>query len=129
MLKFNRVICALLVCACVGVAFGAVRITDFMISNEEGANPDAMAILAYASGRDITNVQIIVSDFTPNTLYDVDLVDSEGGRCFANFGVLFTNTEGHGNAHLKLNGDVTSCNVEIWVDLDEGAANLRAKGQ
>lgn len=127
MLKFNRVVCALAVCACVGVAFGAVRITNFDIS-EPDPNADAMAILAYASGRDITNVQIMVSDFTPGAIYDVDLVDSAGERCFASFEAFVANSEGHGNAHLQFVGDVTTCFVEIWRDLDKTNEDRRARG-
>lgn len=72
MLRSNRILCAVLVCTVVGVAFaGARRITSFETFDPEPAAADGMAVINYVSGQDRTVVQVILSDFTPNESYVV----------------------------------------------------------
>lgn len=130
MFKFNRLVCVLFVCSLVSIVYaGAVRIPSFTVfEGETGADPDGMAILNYASGQDKTVVQIIVSDFTPNTSYDVQLVGSDGST--KNFGgVLNTDENGHGNAHIVcVCGDRTDNDILIYFDLGGEVEDLRAEG-
>ena len=126
MFRFNRVVCMLLVCSFVGIAYGAaVRITDFVIS-EDGSNADAMAILTYAPGRDITNVQVIVSDFEPGRTYGMRLVCPDFPDCC---GTVVTSSSGNGNGHMGLVGDVSGCTVQIGFHLgNEELRDVRACG-
>lgn len=72
MLKFNRVWSVLVVCAVVGVAFGAARkITAFQTFDPEPPAADGMAIINYVAGQDKNIAQVILSDFTPNEYYVV----------------------------------------------------------
>lgn len=122
----KRIAFVLVVCTCVSVAFGAVRITDFMMFDESDT-ADAMAILNYASGQDKTIVQIMVSDFTPNEGYSLKI-----GGITSLSPVIFTDGHGHGTLHQEFFGDRSTDAVELFVDLSRNgrmdAGELRAIG-
>lgn len=130
MFKFNRLVCAVLVCTCVAIAYGAAtKIRSFVPQGFENPEADGMAILNYASGQDETIVQIILSDFTPEIAYDVVFVSPTHLFEPKEFGVLITDKHGHGNLHVTIsaplsppappgeNGDWTDANIEIWINL------------
>ncbi len=74
----KRLAIAVVACACVAVAFGVARkIKSFTPTSFErilAPDADGMAILNYVVGQDKTSIQLILSDFSPNTGYDVILV-------------------------------------------------------
>ena len=58
MIKFRRLVCLALVCAMVGVAYGAAtKIGSFCPRNGENPSADGMAILNYVPGDNRTIVQ------------------------------------------------------------------------
>lgn len=78
MLRMNRVVCAVLVCAVVSVAFGAARrITSFETFAPESIDADGMAIINYVTGEDKTVAQVILSGFDFNETYVV-IIGSAG---------------------------------------------------
>ena len=131
MFKYSRLMWVVLLCVMVGVAFGAARkISSFTpVDGFEGIEADGMAILNYSSGGGgKTIVQIIVSDFTPNTVYDVALLlPGELPLCAGD--VLVTDDKGHGNAHFEIPfKDATSADIDIYTDLGCVNEQLRAFG-
>lgn len=126
MFKFNRLVCAVLVCTCVAIAYGAAtKIRSFVPQGLENPEADGMAILNYASGQDETIVQIILSGFTHDTAYDVVFVSPTHLLQPKFLGQLITDKHGHGNLHATLpaiphlgeNGDWTDADIEIWINL------------
>ena len=102
---------------CVGFAFGAAKkIRAFVPTAAECAEADGMAILNFSNdGKTI--IQIIISDFTPNTSYDLQLV-TPGGLILSAGGVLVTDDKGHATAHMVANGlDVSDSDIFIYTDL------------
>ncbi len=131
--------CAFLVLLCAAVTFGAavkVRAIPAAGVNGLAENPDAdgMAILNYHSGNNATEVQVIISDFLPNTTYGVKV---EGGISgFSDPIAITTNAKGNGNYHNSTNFDITTnatVTIYIWDgDIDSifeiSADELRAEG-
>lgn len=124
MFKFNRLVCALAVCTCVAIAYGAAtKIRSFENVAESNPDADGMAILNYASGQDETIVQIILSDFTHDTAYDMVFVSPTHSLQPKFLGTLITDKHGHGNLHVTIsappgeNGDWTDAHIEIWINL------------
>ncbi|HUU82782.1 MAG TPA: hypothetical protein VM243_04680 [Phycisphaerae bacterium] len=120
----KRVTFVLVVCACIGVAYGgANKIRFFTPSAEQvaesvaalgaDADPDGMAILNYAAGADKTIVQIIVSDFTPSLAYSLKLL--QGGSEIVLPDALMTDENGHANFHREFAGDISTYNVEFFL--------------
>ncbi len=98
MFKFRRLLCAVLVCALVGVAYaGATKIRSFTTWNEP-EDADGMAILNVADSQGLV-IQIIVSGFTPDTTYLAAVSDGVDSDYFLD---VFT-TDGHGNGRLHYN--------------------------
>lgn len=80
MLKFNRIVCALIVCVCIGVVYGrAVKIFSFIATDAgviDSPDVDGMAIFnahtlekADGSREEFTNVQVSFTDLRGNTDY------------------------------------------------------------
>ncbi|MCH8807106.1 MAG: hypothetical protein IH986_13595 [Planctomycetes bacterium] len=78
----KRLAIAVVACACVAVAFGAARKIKLFVPNPifESADADGMAILNFIpggnTGNERTSFQLILSDFQPNTDYDLLLIPS-----------------------------------------------------
>lgn len=120
----KRIAFVLVVCAVVGVAYGAaVKIRSFETYSPESLDADAMAILNYASGNDKTIVQIIMSDFTPGATYDLRLTDGVNERL--DFDAITTDEHGHATYHNEFSGDVSTFDVELYFSSD---STLRAFG-
>ena len=116
---FKRVAFVLVVCSCVGIAFGAaVKIKSFVTFAPEPLEADGMAILNYAAGQGKTIVQIIVSDFSPETTYDLVLISRDGTQRTTGFDVFTTDGNGHGTYHGSIPFDVSSRDVELYVSPD-----------
>lgn len=108
MLRFNRVLCVILVCAGVGAAYAAVvKIKDLHpagIGLIQNPNADGMAILHYKQQSGFTDVNVVITDFLPNTVYGVCL--SPGGQVS---GTIETNESGNGHIHDDtFAGDITA---------------------
>ena len=70
----KRIAFVLVVCAVVGVAFGAAtKIRWFANIAEPNPDADGMTILSYVQGQDNIVAQVILSDLVPNTQYVVAL--------------------------------------------------------
>ena len=105
----KKIVFAMVVCTCVSVAFGAaVKIPYFIpeIGNGENPEADGMAVLNYVSGQDKTSVQIIISGFTADSTYDIELI-SPANALFTDktIGLLTTDSQGHGTLHYFVLGD------------------------
>jgi len=134
MFKVRRFVCLALVCALVGVAYGAAhKIRSFSPMGAELETADGMAILNHAglAGLGKTILQVVVSDFTPNTTYAVG-VCLPYFSCFVDeFGqsngawiiqdAMTTDEHGNGTFHYEFPGDYTgdpgSSNVAIYLYL------------
>ncbi len=88
MFKFRRLLCAVLVCALVGVAYGAATKIRAFENVAEPGDADGMAIMSYNQGQNYTTNQIILSGLLPNTEY-VIVVDEPDGWCRSSGGVKF----------------------------------------
>jgi hypothetical protein len=129
MFKFRRLLCVVLVCALVGVAYGAARkIRSFTPMGYELATADGMAIVNVANGGlnyPKTIFQVVLSGFTPNTLYDVGIVpygaspypdpigQLDGVWKFN--GALTTDENGNGTWHGETPTDHGSANIAIYL--------------
>ncbi len=135
MFKFNRIVCVLLLCSAVGVAFGAAtKIRAFIaMPGVESGDADGMCIINYNSGQDATIVQIVITDFQPYTVYDLEL-STDLWPSAKSIGVLETNDKGRATAHFEIPGkDLSGAWAYIYTDLvTRGDANdtslLRAYG-
>ena len=111
MFKFNRLVCALLVCTVVGSAFGgAVLLREFHIDNPDvmPVEADGMAMLNYVAQQDKTIVQLIVSGFGTQGWYAV--LDGCEKIHFD------TDNNGAATVHAELPGDFSDSHIDIWVD-------------
>ncbi len=127
-MTFKRSVSVLLVCLCVGVAYGkAIKVTDLIPQGVENADADGMAILNYNAGQDRTEVQVALTGFTPNTVYTVD-VAAVGGKQLS----VETNTAGNGQSHGSAAADMTeggtAC-VDVTVYLDANGNNFPDDGE
>ncbi len=123
MLKVRRIACAVFLCTLVGVALGgAVKIRSFDVDYSfEGLDADGMAILNYPLGQTETIVQIIISDFTPETLYYWRLISPS--HCLTPGGTIQTDKNGHGTVHVEVGppipyGQCTQPEDGNWSDAD-----------
>jgi len=153
MFKFRRWVCLALVCAMVGVAYGAARkIRSFTPMGAELATADGMAILNLADGGvdgQRTILQVVVSGFTPNSTYYVGVCLPPippyfpGTSCLADeIGqstawiitdpAMTTDEDGSGTFHYQFPGDHSSANVGIYLRNPDGTipagGYLRALG-
>ena len=141
MFKVRRWVCLALVCALVGVAYGAARkIRSFTPFAPELATADGMAILNHTgNGDDRTIVQIVLSGFTPFTTYDIGMIPPGVDPNIRELGLggigiaidaITTDENGNGTFHLVSPGDDTSSNVGVYlpffIDLGPGNGFLRA---
>ncbi|MEK7731054.1 MAG: hypothetical protein AAB363_04280 [Planctomycetota bacterium] len=125
MFKFRRLLCVVLVCALVGVAYGAAtKIKSFTTYNEpDGA--DAMAIMNIADGQ-AAIIQVMVNGFSPNTTYFVFFYDCLGSE--QDSGGFFT-TDDHGNStwHINYGGAFPALNLRLYA-CPGSACEIRAQG-
>ncbi len=120
MFRFNRVVCALLVCGCVGFAYAkaikVVSLTPVGAGVTESPDADGMAILNYNVGQTRTEVQLTITDFLPNTEYTADVL-AIGGPSLR----FTTNARGDGQGHSVAATDITDngnacAYVTIYID-------------
>ena len=127
MFKFRRLLCVVLVCALVGVAYaGARKIRSFTTWNEP-EDADGMAILNVADSQGLV-IQIIVSGFTPNTTYLAAVSDGGDNDYFLD--VFTTDDNGNGRFHYKLSTLFPWPNVRLYhcVGDTNPVCELRAQG-
>lgn len=126
MLRFNRLVCLLVVCSLVGVVYGAARISSFSVfDGRESADADGMAILNYASGNNTTLIQVILSGLTAGRSYDVGLIPDGAfpADCDTDIpcGVGFNDDafeadqEGHGTFHGRVPGNFSHVNIGVYT--------------
>jgi hypothetical protein len=137
MFKVRRFVCLALVCALVGVAYGAAqKISSFTPQGSELATADGMAILNFAQGTGgplgtdgKTIVHIMLTGFTPFTTYDVEFRSRALGS-FYGMGILVT--DDHGDAQFKdqlPTIDISDSDLYVYVNVGRAAQQeLRAVG-
>ncbi len=127
MFRFDRLVLTVMLVGVAAVAWGAVKIPSFVIEEshmtcqgvsrliELDANADGMAILNYVAGRDRTIVQVILSDFTGDTIlngrYFVRLSPGDG----FDIGTFLVDSQGNGHFHGEVSGDHSRSNIELWA--------------
>jgi len=133
MFKFRRLLCVVLVCALVGVAYGAARKIRSFSTFDEPADADAMAIMNIADSQG-TVFQVIVTGFTPDTTYWIGRVDDGGdpNACFPPDVIsdpLVTDSNGDATWHVKHGTNFPWSNIGIYVFNDQTVCyELRALG-
>ncbi len=112
----------------VGVTNGAARkIKSFIPSATENATADGMAILNWIGGDNKTIVQVILTDFTANTSYDIAFAGTWGTAW--GFNVLNTDDQGNAHFHTEVPGlDISSASVSIYLNGQTASEELRATG-
>ena len=135
MLKFRRLLCVVLVCALVGVAYGAARkISSFAPQGSEPATADGMAIFNFAQGTGGPNgtngktiLNIMITGFTPFTTYDVEFRSPTQGSWISG-GVLVTDEDGDAKFKDEFPMlDISDSDIYIYLYGTEGT-DLRAIG-
>jgi len=140
MFTFNRLILSVMLVGVAVVAWGAVKIPAFVIEEshmtcqgvprliELNADADGMAILNYVGGQDKTVVQVILNDFTGDTIlngrYFVRLSPGDG----FDIGTFLVGSQGNGHFHGEVSGDRSGSNVELWAQPGPCAKVLIATG-
>ena len=136
MFKVRRFVCLALVCALVGVAYGAAhKIGSFVPQGLELATADGMAILNFAQGTGgplgtdgKTITHIMITGFTPFTTYDVEFRSPTQGSFFGG-GILVTDDRGDAQFKDSLPGlDISDSDIYIYVNMGTPAQELRAVG-
>ena len=129
MFKFRRLLCAVLVCALVGVAYGAAtKIRSFTTWNEP-PGADGMAIMNVADSQGMV-LLIIVSGFTPNTQYVPAFFDGVNDHKLNQYFM----TDDKGNAHWNVEAQTLYPwpNLRLYYCFYTGEPNpvceLRAEG-
>jgi hypothetical protein len=136
----RRVVFVLVVCSCVGIAFGAAtKIRWFENIAEPNPDADGMAILNYVQGQNNISAQIILSDLLANAQYVVTLREpntwslDESTKEVVLVGGFFPlsaeNQETDGKGHLTFHssttpdsGDYSDCDVLVFRQCDWAAA-------
>ncbi len=118
MLRFNRMICALLVCTCVGMVYAkATKIFTFTAVNggvAENPDGDGMAMLHFNAQTGDTSIQISMSKFIPDTGYFVAVIPAVARAAVSSNAA--GNFQWQGVAHFDvLNAGINPC-VIIWRD-------------
>jgi hypothetical protein len=135
MFKVRRFVCLALVCALVGVAYGAAhKISSFVPQGSELATADGMAILNFAQGTGgplgtdgKTILNIMITGFTPFTTYDVEFRSPTAGSWISG-GVLVTDEDGDAKFKDEFPMlDISDSDVYIYLYGTSGA-DLRAIG-
>jgi len=126
-----RLLIAVLVCTCVGVALGAAvtKIKDMQpVGLGELENPDADGTVhvKFDDRQGNSRIQVMVTDMLPNTTYHV-YVDSAGGGIQDFSGTEFnltTNPSGNGHVHIvppgPSAGDYTILPLRVVVYHEDG---------
>jgi hypothetical protein len=122
MLRFNRVVCVLAVGALVGVAFGAVikikGLTPVGSGITESPDADGMAIVHYKEGKQLTEVNVAITDFMPETDYYIAVEPGIAGA------PVTTNPSGNAHYHGEIGWDICAWEpqvcVYVWID-DDGS--------
>ena len=95
---------------------------------ELNADADGMAILNYVGGQDKTVVQVILNDFTGDTIlngrYFVRLSPGDG----FDIGTFLVGKNGNGHFHGEVSGDRSGSNVELWAQPGPCSKVLIARG-
>jgi len=138
MFRFRKVLCIVLVCALVGVAYGAARkIRTFTTCSEvvtacaESPDADGMAIFNIHDGTG-QEVQLMVTGFTPDTEYVVRLFDpraTPGNE--PEQGTFITNGVGNGTFHRDIGTLLDWSCLRIYFCVQVGPTvecELRAQG-
>ena len=134
MIKYRRLLCAVLVCVMVGVAYaGATKIKSFTTCSAvvaacaEPVDADGMAIINYASVDNKMIVQIVLSGFTPFTTYDIGLippgVDPNSfalglGGIAIGIDAITTDQNGNGTFHGNFPGGFNVSNIGIYFPFE-----------
>jgi len=130
MFKFRRLLCVVLVCALVGVAYaGARKIKSFTTFNEP-PGADGMAILNIHDGTG-QEVQLILTDFTPDNEYLPVLwngIDGPGNSEYNAFHTMNTNGQGNGTWHQDIGVLTPWPCLRIYNVVGDQQADLRAQG-
>ena len=134
MFKFRRLLCAVLVCALVGVAYGAARkIKSFTTCGlavpacAEPADADGMAILNVHDGTG-QEVQLMVTGFMANTLYVVHLFHPDFPGNEPEEGTFITNEVGNGTFHRDIGTLAEWPCLRLYSDVNNQLGELRAQG-
>jgi len=118
MSRFHRIVWVLAVCACAGVAFGAAikikALTLTAVGEAESPEGDGMAIMNYNQGNEQTEVTVAITDFMPDTNYQISV----------DYGIyaapVTTNASGNANYHGTITFDVCAYEPEVcvyvWID-------------
>lgn len=141
MFKFNRLVVIVLLVGVAAVAWGAVKIPSFVIAEshmtcqgvsrliELDADADGMAILNYVVGQNKTVVQVILNDFTGDTIlngrYYVRMSSNNG----LDIGTFLVDSQGNGHFHGEVSGDQTGSNVELWAQPGPCSKIFVARGE
>jgi hypothetical protein len=124
MFRFNRLVCALLVCSCVGFAYAkaikVVALTPVGAGVTESPDADGMALLNYNPGQTRTEVQVSLTDFQANTEYTVDVLTVYGGPTLR----MITNARGNAQGHAIAITDITdggnaTAEVTVYIDSND----------
>lgn len=130
MLRFNRMICALLVCMCVGMVYAkATKIFTFTSVNAgitENHEGDGLVMLNVdAQGK--THVQVSMSKFLPDTGYFVTVLPGVGRAAVS------SNPAGNFQWQGVIQFDVMSIDpnpcVIVWRDDDGDGVRQRNSGE
>ena len=136
MFKVRRFVCLALVCALVGVAYGAARkISSFTPTAAELPTADGMVILNFVAnandGNGKTIVQMILTDFTPEMTYVWEVLSPSQppsvpfGACSPTwFGTVDTDTHGQANLHFELPCDMSDSDILVYAYPGPGNGGL-----
>jgi len=138
MFKFRRLLCVALVCAMVGVAYGAARkIRSFTTCSTvvtacaEPTDADGMAIFNIHDGTG-QELQLMVTGFSPDADYVVRLFDplADPGN-EPELGILSTNGVGNGSFHQNIGTLLQWSCIRLYSCVQVGndvECELRAQG-
>lgn len=117
----KRLTMTVVACAFLAVAMGVntkTKIRSFSpVGNGliENVDCDGMAMISYSDHDGMTDVQVVLHDFLPNTIYGIKLTSDGGG--FSDPIAVQTNPAGNGNYHTSLPQNRTGhpmVTVYIW---------------
>jgi len=116
---FKRLAIGVVCLGCVATLYGAaVKIRVFVPttgSEEEALGADGMAVFNFVAGQNTTEAQITLTEFQPNTTYNVWVAGNPASAP----GSLTTNASGNGHLHMSgLIGDLTTSPITVYVGFD-----------
>jgi len=104
-----------------GMALGADNakssIDSFAAVNGENPTADGRAMFHYKASDDSTNVQVMLDDFTPNTVYDIQFVSGTMGEA-SGCDVITTDSQGRAHYKITLSGNWTDAGIGILISSD-----------